>query len=106
MSNIKFFFTFILFFAIGTAAQAQVTDTTPAQEETAVVVKKNEIQPNQIEEGLSIEINVSNNINATPNSTTSATPAGTKITTDSEAYVFYFNHKQFLKPLVRKSALC
>ena len=108
MNLTKFFFTSILLFFFSIITQAQVIETTPSQNDTTVSEEKAEIQMGQSEE-LSFETNTNLDTNTVSGSTinTTAAPAGTNITSSTpDAFAFYFKYKQYLKPVIRKSALC
>ncbi len=96
MNITKIFFTLVFFFTMGLTSQAQVQNNNTDNDGATALAKKTEIKLGQIEETLAIE---SNTYTKAESNITTTTPK-------TESYAFYFNHKQFLKPVIRKSALC
>jgi hypothetical protein len=98
MNNTNFFFTLVFFFSFGFVSQAQVEINVPIMEGTTFTVNNDVQELTQAEEVIEIE-------STTESNTTSNTESNIT-TADSATYAFYFNHKQFMRPILRKSALC
>ena len=101
MSNTKIFFTLV--FTLSFTIVLQANNTTPVAGESTEVAVNSDIKMNQVEENIAFEINTdvpakSNTTNITINNTETTTA-------QNESVAFSFNHKQFLKPVFKKSAL-
>lgn len=94
MNNTNFFFTLIFFFSFAFVSQAQVEINVPIMEVTRLTANDNVLELTEVEE-----------VKATESNTTSNTESNIT-TADPATYAFYFNHKQFMRPILRKSALC
>ena len=95
MNTVKFFFAFVLFFSCTIAAPAQTQQDTN-YDNTSLTISKIDIEQTQITVTLEDQKNTVSN--------TTSTSSTTK--TEADTYVFNFNHKQFLKPIIRKRAYC
>ncbi|MEO1260042.1 MAG: hypothetical protein AAFZ15_14710 [Bacteroidota bacterium] len=102
MNITKIFFTLVFSFSISFVAQAN--NTTPATGESAEVAVNKEVKINQVEENVAIGTNTQ--VPAKSNKTNIITINTETNTEQTESLVFSFNHKQFLKPVFKKSALC
>ena len=102
MNSTKIFFTFVFSFSISFLAQAN--NTTPVHGESAKTVVNKEVEMNQVEEN--VAFGTSTQEPAKSNKTNNITINIETETEQTESIAFLFNHKQFLKPVFKKSALC
>ena len=89
MNSTKSFFTLVLFFTFGFFTQTRAANTVPAIKVPALHTITIEQTPSRTKTNRPAESNT----------------APTK-TQQTQSYSFYFKYKQFMKPVVRKSALC
>ncbi len=83
MSFAKNILIAFFFLSFGIAAQAQTGTTLPKTDDTTVAVKNYEVK----KENKSVVLAAAS-------------------TDQEEAVAFSFNHKQYMKPIIRKSVLC
>ena len=100
MNNTNIIFTLFFFFSFGIVSQAQV--------ENHVSNNMDKFVPLQTSvQGDDESATESNTTTKTESNTTTKTESNTTSADQVPAtYVFYFNHKQFMRPILRKSALC
>ena len=103
MNSTKFFFLIIFFFStqVVSYAQAELNTISPEAGVTTTSVTEDSMEE-------TIVAIIENNAVTTESNTTLSTGSNITNTTSSPSndYVFYFNHKQFMRPIVRKTALC
>ena len=100
MNAVKFFFSITFFFLFAVAAQAQTLQDITNYDNTEIIsstIDVEQTQTNLISENKNIKAVQPAESNTTRTNTTK---------TETNTYSFYFNHKQFLKPVYRKSAYC
>ena len=98
MNTVKFFFaSFFFFFTLAMNAQTQVETNYDSTEITTPT-----IDVEQTQTIITLENQTSNSAKTIETNTI----LNNSTKTSTNTYAFSFNHKQFLKPIIRKRAYC
>ena len=103
MNAIKFFFAIVFFCSFNLISQAQTQQDLNNYDNKVITVSDLDVAQTQTKMTLKNQTKTAEQLSGINASNTSINNIS-KISTST--YVFNFNHKQFFKPVIRKSAYC